>query len=328
MLWIRLKYRIKLLLNTLLFNIGFGKLLLKNRYGERILVFHGIDKVGETKYNSRFISKTYFETFIKHISTHYNIISLDDFYAKKFKPNTLNIALTFDDGYLNNFKYAVPILEKYNIPASFYITTIHEKANFLWADFLDIVSFHSKKETINFKGKTYVKNGKNEFINNGISLKKLAKTLPYEDIESLYEIFKLEWNCLPLKKLEDYWKLMSSEQIKAISDHPFFTIGAHGETHTNLKKINYSTANAEIKQSKLVLETICKTTVNEFAFPFGYYSSETIDYCKAIGFKKILLVDYENEDYKKDNIVKNRFVINPYITLEQQISYLLKGTYI
>ncbi|NHN27441.1 polysaccharide deacetylase family protein [Flavobacterium jejuense] len=302
-------------------------MLLRNRYGERIIVFHGIDQKGETRFNSRFVSKVYFENFIQYISTHFNVISLDDFYAKKFKKNTLNIALTFDDGYANNYEYAIPILEKYKVPANFYITTIHSQANYLWADYIDLVSHISQKTTINFNGIQFMKNKKSEFISNGISLKSILKTLSYEKIEVIYTIFEEEWTEIQKKSLNDYWQLMQLKQIEEINKNKLFTIGAHSSTHTNLIRIPIEEAKNEILQSKNILEKICKQQIDEFAFPFGYYTNELIDYCLEIGFKKILLVDYNNINEKNNVFTQNRFVINPYITLENQIAYLLRGSY-
>jgi peptidoglycan/xylan/chitin deacetylase (PgdA/CDA1 family) len=327
MLWMRIKYRLGLLYKTVLFKLGLGKLLLKDRYGERILVYHGIDVVGETRFNSRFISKVYFEEFIKYITTHYNVISLADFYQKKFKKDTLNIALTFDDGYLNNYKYAVPILEKYNIPACFYITTIYEKAPYLWADFLDLVSYHTEKEEIIFERNLYKKSAKREFVWNGVSMKNVAKALPYDVLKLIYEAFEDDWNALPLEDLEDYWKLMNAAQVKEIADNPLFTIGAHGETHASLVDISLEGAKLEILTSKKQLETICEQPITEFAFPFGYYNQELADYCIEIGFERLLLVDYNTKEDAKNEAWRNRFVMNPYISLEQQLACLLKGSY-
>jgi peptidoglycan/xylan/chitin deacetylase (PgdA/CDA1 family) len=327
MLWMRIKYRLGLLYKTVLFKLGLGKLLLKDRYGERILIYHGIDAVGETRFNSRFISKVFFEEFIKYITTHYNVISLDDFYQKKFKKDTLNIALTFDDGYLNNYKYAVPILEKYNVPASFYITTIHKKTPYLWPDFIDLVSHHTKKKEVVFEKNLYKISAKKEFIWNGISIKNAAKGLPYDVLKLMYNVFEDDWNVLPPKNFEDYWKLMNAAQIKEIADHPLFTIGAHGETHASLVDISLEAAKREILTSKKQLETICKQPITEFAFPFGFYNHALAGYCTEIGFERLLLVDYNTKEDAKNEAWKNRFVMNPYISLEQQLACLLKDSY-
>lgn len=327
MIWFKIKYRLKLILQQFFFKIGLRKYLLKNRYGERIIVFHGIDKEGVTKYNSRFSSEEYFAKFIDFISKNYNIISLQDFYDKKFKPNTLNISLTFDDGYLNNFKYAIPILEKHAIPATFFITPIQEKSTFLWPDFLDLVSFHSSKSTITFRNQLYHKNHKKEFTHNGISLKNKCKNLTYKEIEPLFDIFDEEWKIIQQHSLNDYWQLMNLSQIKEIAKNPLFTIGAHGFTHTKLDAISLKEAQFEILKGKEILESICEKPILEFAFPFGSYNIELIEYCKKNDFKKILLLDYNTKEDKNNSLLRNRFVINPHISFNMQLVYLLKGKY-
>lgn len=328
MIWIKIKYRFYLFINTLLFKIGFANWLLKTRYGERIIVFHGIDEVGETKYNSRFHSVHFFEKFIQYATTNYNVISLDDFYNKKFKPNTLNIVITFDDGYLNNYKNAVPVLEKYTVPATFFITTISNNADFLWPDFLDLVSFYTSKSEILFENNQYSKNNKNEFIYKGISLKNKCKNLSYREIQPLFSIFEEEWKHIQSKPLRDYWKLVNEKQIKEIEKNPLFTIGSHSYTHANLAEISVEDAKLEILKGKEILESICEKSISEFAFPFGTYNSELVSFCKEIGFNKVLLLDYNSAHDKKDLSLKNRFVMNPHVNFKMQIMYLLKGKYI
>jgi peptidoglycan/xylan/chitin deacetylase (PgdA/CDA1 family) len=328
MLLLRITYKLKLIYHTLLFKIGLGKHLLKNRYGERILLFHGVDLIGETKYNSRFVSKSYFEAFIKYITTNFNVMSLDDYYNKKFKADTLNIAITFDDGYANNYNYALPILKKYNAPATFFITTILDKKECLWPDYLDLVSYFTTKKAVTYNGELFTKNSKNQFVSKNASLKDIAKSSTFEHLKTIYSLFKDDWETLKTKSVNDYWDLMTTQQLNTINSDALFTIGAHGDTHTSLTAITYDEAKLEILNCKNKLESSCNDTITAFAFPFGHYTPELVDYCTTIGFEKILLVDYnDSQDYKTENC-KNRFVINPYVTLPQQIAYLLKGTYV
>lgn len=114
---IKLKYYSKYVWRSFLLRSGGKKFLYKSQAENRILVFHGIDEIGNKKYNSRYISQSFFEKLIKYCKLNFNIISLSDYTLSdytlsKYKNDKLNIAITFDDGYLNNYDLAVPILNK------------------------------------------------------------------------------------------------------------------------------------------------------------------------------------------------------------------------
>lgn len=56
----------------------------------------------------------------------YQILPLERltaFISEKVELPAKTVFITFDDGYLNNFKYAYPILEKYNTPATIFLPT-------------------------------------------------------------------------------------------------------------------------------------------------------------------------------------------------------------
>ncbi len=106
------------------FRLGIGPDLTMHQPLERILMYHGIDAVSSTEYNTRFISQSAFEKQTRFFAENANCISLDSFFEGNFDKDKMNLALTFDDGYQNNLTRALPILEKYNLPASFFITAI------------------------------------------------------------------------------------------------------------------------------------------------------------------------------------------------------------
>jgi peptidoglycan/xylan/chitin deacetylase (PgdA/CDA1 family) len=64
-----------------------------------------------------------FAAMISIIARDYHPISLDDFIQRRFDEKKINILLTLDDGYASWYKEAVPILEKYNVPALFFISS-------------------------------------------------------------------------------------------------------------------------------------------------------------------------------------------------------------
>ena len=82
------------------------------------------------------VSPEHFERHLVFLKKNYDIISLRELSQRlangKIKGNEM--AITFDDGYQDNLTKALPLLEKYNLPATIFITTGHigEKANFDW----------------------------------------------------------------------------------------------------------------------------------------------------------------------------------------------------
>jgi hypothetical protein len=87
------------------------------------------------------------------------------------KNNKLNVAITFDDGYLDNLTNAFKILKKYNAPATIYITTsyINDKKIPWWIDLWSILQ--------NVRGVTEC-----YLLNNNITINKNNKIYAFKKI--------------------------------------------------------------------------------------------------------------------------------------------------
>jgi len=328
MLLKKINYRLRLLWIKTLFKLGmFRKLSTPKQPISRILVFHGLDAIGQTHYNSRFVSVHYFEKLLIELQKNYTFISLDDCYNKRFDATKNNLILTFDDGLQNNLDLAVPILEKLNIPATFFITSCPIHQDVLWPDFLDLVTYNSFKTKVIFDGKEYFKNGKNEFHHQGKTLKNECKQLPFSTIQQLFTLFDEEWQSIKTKNLDVYWQLMTLEEAKNKLQNPLFSIGAHSVHHPNLVAIKEDEANVELRQSKLELEAALGLPIYQFAFPFGTYTQELITLAKNAGYTQLLALDYNHTTDAKEETLKNRFMINPHIGWQEQLYFIKKGTY-
>ena len=73
------------------------------------------------------ISTKHFEEIILYFKRlQYQFISINDIYTiltNSESPGKKIVHFTFDDGYFDNYKYAYPVLKKYNVPVTIYITT-------------------------------------------------------------------------------------------------------------------------------------------------------------------------------------------------------------
>jgi len=275
-----------------------------------ILMYHGVSKENHSYFNKRHTSAKSFETQIKFLKKNANIISVKDFFEQKFNPSKPNFAITFDDGYLNNFLYAKPILEKYQCPATIYITGLNKVGDhILWADYLNIAS-KLTTENIVIEGEVFVnKNGIYYHKDSDRSLYQIIKhDKPlYSFKQKIKESFSSIIPATDFEKHKDLWALVSDEQIKEMAKSDFVTIGSHGYYHNNLGHIALENAKEEIDLSKAYLEALTQYKINEIAYPDGSYNEAVVNYAKDIGFAyQLATEEYTYDAPNLQQVLKTR----------------------
>lgn len=305
------------------FKLGIESLIL-NKKGSAILCYHGIDQIGNKDFNMRFYSKKSIEKHFYYFKKHFNIMSVNDYFQGNFKKDKFNIAITFDDGYRNNYKYLLPLVEKYKIPVSVYVTGLNDTGypKVLWADFLDIVTFYSQRKKINIGNIEFEKNNNNYISNdhNKISLKTfIKKSGDFEFKMMLFQAFPEFYEIIENNQLDDYWKIVSDDEIIKMSKSEYLTIGSHGYLHNNLGNIEPEEAFNELKKSKYYIENLIQTDVSELAYPDGSYTIETVRFAQELGFKNQLALDYLFVEDYNDNSIRNRHGMYPVYSNYHQI---------
>ena len=95
-----------------------------------VLTYHRVAPRGED-WELPAILPSIFERELEYLNQHYHVISLDElvralrdgFKTLPEKHGRRFVVVTFDDGYKDNYDFAFPLLKKYSIPATFYIST-------------------------------------------------------------------------------------------------------------------------------------------------------------------------------------------------------------
>lgn len=88
-----------------------------------ILLYH---RISDEIRDSVTVGIEQFNQQMAHIAEHYQLVSTEDLYADRLPTSTNGkplVAVTFDDGYLDNYMNAVPILLRNKVPATFFVTT-------------------------------------------------------------------------------------------------------------------------------------------------------------------------------------------------------------
>jgi peptidoglycan/xylan/chitin deacetylase (PgdA/CDA1 family) len=254
------------------------------------------------------------------------------------------VAITFDDGYANNLYNAKPILERYQIPATVFVTTGYSNRNReFWWDELDQVLLHPETlpEHLSLT------------INDQLYQWVLGKASEYRDIDRQRDRTHPAWQAPPGSRLAFYyavWKqlqpLTDVERLRAldsiiawanVSPIPRLThrpmtpaelhgleqgglveVGAHTVSHPLLSKCPIASQRDEIQQSKMNLEAVLQHPVKSFAYPFGVYQSQTVPLVAEAGFTCACTTVEETVWSKSDRYQLPRFEVRNWSGAEFQ----------
>ncbi len=111
----------------------------------RILLYHKVCDLPPNKYHDHAVPPASFAWQMEYLfRNRFNVITLEQFVEckeKKIKPPPKSVIITFDDGYMENYLNALPILERYDFKATFFITSdyIDSEEPFRWLDWDELL---------------------------------------------------------------------------------------------------------------------------------------------------------------------------------------------
>ena len=296
------------------------------------IMYHGVVVQDSNYFSPRHITAELFEKHIEYISKNFEIISVSeafDMVKNNIKPKRKAVTISFDDGYKNNLDIALPILEKYNIKTTFFISSVCvENSEFpiLWADVIACLNFFHKEETIGIEDLEF-KNliEKSSGIHIMDFLKKQSPEKRDDIIDKLFVKFELREKLKTVPK--EIWALMSKEELQKFSSSKIVDIGSHGHLHYNLANIKIADSVKDMEKSKFLIEGAIGKKIDMIAYPDGNYNDAVKTKAYELGFKKQLAVDYLFEADKSDYRILNRHGVSGTTTFESSMFFLNKAFY-
>lgn len=174
-----------------------------------------------------------------------------------------SIAVTFDDGYMNNYTIAKPILDEFSVPATFYVSTGFSEGGMMWNDRVIEAcrSLNSIDLSIIGKGVSLVTTTDKKREIAEVIIKSI-KHLEYSKRESVV-CFIEKQNPNPPPSL-----MMTDKEIRGLQQAGYEVAG-HTVTHPILRMLDDDMAEDEIVKGKMTLEAITGSQVVGFAYPNG-----------------------------------------------------------
>lgn len=230
------------------------------------------------------VSPNRFEEQICYLKDHFNIVNkIEDSNEK------LSIIITFDDGYKDFYSNAYPILKKYNVPATVFVTTggINRDFSFWWDELYRLIMEGDLLSQLTVNGEIFD-------VDCFDSREDLLYSVHKELIKLPHKVRKQQ--LIDLRKQitnvdETYSRIMNSTQIHEVAKEGLVRIGAHTVNHIVCNREDYDTQLQEIKDSKSILETITESGINTFAYPNGGYNETTVNILSKLGFSEAYTTD-------------------------------------
>lgn len=235
------------------------------------------------------------------------------------------ICVTFDDGYSDNETYALPILKKYGVPATVFVSTGFLNGGRMWNDTIIEMLRHHKQPELDLRE---IGLGCYRVSSNTLRLRAIASII--QEIRHLHpevrgrltaEIEKQGGN-LPIDLM------MTDDQVRNLPINGV-AIGAHTVTHPILASISIEAARQEILGSKTYLENLVQAPVDVFAYPNGRpekdYRAEHRELVRELGFKTAVSTHWGVSVQQSDRLQLPRFT--PWDRQEMKFAVRLLASY-
>jgi len=205
------------------------------------------------------------------------------------------IAITFDDGYIDNYNHAKPLLEIFDMPATFFITTESiEKQQEFWWDALERICLRthtlpnsltlSRPEPISWKIESQGHTGIDVLSRSDLYFKlcEMVLKMPSEIRDIFVEDLKT-WSSNKTDRAD--YLTMKRQELLNLNSNPLFNLGAHTVTHPFLANHSYDYQKKEITESINFLEQLTKNPIKHFAYPHGGHNKTTLEILTQLGLK-------------------------------------------
>jgi peptidoglycan/xylan/chitin deacetylase (PgdA/CDA1 family) len=244
-----------------------------------ILTFHRVRPASDGAFQPNRtleITPAFLDELITSLSaSDIDIVSMDEVYERLVAGGEASrrrfVALTFDDGYRDNRSYALPVLQRHDVPFALYVVPDYADGfGRMWWVTLEGAIEHNESIEIAIGGERRV------FDCSTTAAKDAAFGTLYEHIrtmpthaESRAFVARLA-EAAGVDPEEDCRALvMNWRELRSLAEDPRVTIGAHTMSHPILTQLDDDSAFAEISGSREALAAKLDRAVDHFAYPVG-----------------------------------------------------------
>jgi peptidoglycan/xylan/chitin deacetylase (PgdA/CDA1 family) len=255
-----------------------------------ILLYHRVAELHVDPWELA-VTPVHFDEHLRVINQCATVLSLHDM-TRHLADGSLPpraVAVTFDDGYVDNVCTALPLLEHHDTPATFFVTTgvLNDQENEFWWDELQSLllpsidssdgpqrprPWRAWEPAPSVRHATYAAAWQ-QMQTLGHDERRARLTRLAEDIGRSSD---------PIQH-----RAMSVAELQQLSRSSLTEVGAHTVSHARLSAIDAAQQRRELVDSRRHLEDLLEQPVTAMSYPFGGeedYSAETVSLAREAGY--------------------------------------------
>lgn len=259
------------------------------KVGSGILLYHRVADL-PSDHHRLAVTPSVFRSQVEHLRKTWHIVPLRTLAAAAAAGEIpeRQVALTFDDGYLDNLEVVAPLLAELDVPATFFLTSeARPRERRFWWDVLEdaLVGHRACPDAITIRTADWT---------DTLATQSPAERRHAHDV--LYGLFKISspvvrddlldqltaQTSVPLVSSVD--RAMSADEVRRLCSYADIEIGAHTVHHPSLPALSADDCQRETQECRTALERLTERAVTSFAYPFGDVSAEAVEAAMAAGY--------------------------------------------
>jgi peptidoglycan/xylan/chitin deacetylase (PgdA/CDA1 family) len=258
-----------------------------------ILMYHRIVPLKEAGFHTQpgmYVDPNTFESQINFLKSNFNILSFSSFInGSKFSEKPICI-LTFDDGWHDFYKYAYPVIVRYEIPVTLFVPTFYiSNNNKFWTDKISSVLLQAQ----NNKNRNIRSNNKlgglvvKKWLDTDCNTEYIIEMLKQHKTEAIEKMIDDLVSTNNLDSAADERAFVTWEQLREMSSSGLVEIGSH--THRHWILTNYSEEEVrndiEMSRTELIGKGLVSSDFIPFCYPNGNFNAHIAQIVRETGFQ-------------------------------------------
>ena len=243
-----------------------------------VLLYHRIAGVSDV--HGLNVSPHAFESQLEWLQSTCNVVTMDTLLqTSSYDLPERSVAITFDDGYLDNLQIAAPMLERFGLPATYFVTTRWLGApGEYWWDLLERVVLGSSELppalTLDTASGTLTLSTASR-SDRRAAHEQLHARMVEADLREREQLVQLLGQFAAADPTSP--RPMVADEVRTLARFPGASVGAHTVNHLSLAHQSAEVVRREMLECRLALEEVVGAPVRDFAYPYGSMRLECRD---------------------------------------------------